>query len=79
MSGRQVVLAVYAAVVGVAAVMGFLLGLAQPVALEPVLFGVIALPPTPLGMVVYGVVTVGGGLGVLLALIVYVSEKYDDV
>jgi len=78
MSGRTVVLTVYVAVVAVAAVMGFLLGLARPVALKPMLFGVVALPPTPLGMVTYGVVNVGLGLGVLLALIVYVSEKYDD-
>nr|WP_245778625.1 hypothetical protein [Halomicrobium zhouii] len=58
--------------------MGFVLGTISPADLEPELFGVVALPPTPLGVALYGIVTVGVGLGILLALVVYVSNRYAD-
>ncbi|MFB6182994.1 MAG: cox cluster protein [Haloarculaceae archaeon] len=76
-SGRRVVLIVYATAVGVAAMLGLILGVARPVALDPVLFGVIQLPPTPLGMVAFGVVHVGVGLGVLLVAIHEVGKRFD--
>ncbi|AEM57467.1 conserved hypothetical protein [Haloarcula hispanica ATCC 33960] len=58
--------------------MGFVLGSIRPEDLEPELFGVIALPPTPFGVAIYGFVTIGIVLGVLLGLVVYVSERIDD-
>jgi len=76
--GARVVLAVYAVIVVLAAVMGYVLGAIRPENLDPELFGVIDLPPTPLGVALYGSVTVAVGLGLLLGLVVYVSRT-DDV
>lgn len=69
---------VYAGIVGVAATMGFVLGLINPEGLDPTLFGFVDLPPTPLGMAVFGIVTIGLGLGVLLGLVAYVAARFDD-
>lgn len=77
-SGQKIVLRLYIAIVVLAGVMGFVLGSIRPEDLEPELFGVIALPPTPFGVAVYGFVTIGIVLGVLLGLVVYVSERIDD-
>lgn len=76
--GRRVVYAVYAVVVAIAGLMGFILGVISPRALDPVLFGVIDLPPTPVGMVIFGVVTVGLGLGLLLIAVSVIADRYDD-
>jgi hypothetical protein len=83
--GRNVVLLLYLAIVGVAGVFGALIGLVTPrtmdggpLPLEPELFGLIPLPPTPLGMAVYGMGTVGVALGAFLLLMTYVSRRYDD-
>jgi len=76
--GDRVVGQLYVIIVAIAGVMGFILGTISPADLEPELFGVIALPPTPLGVALYGIVTVGVGLGILLLLVVYVSERYAD-
>ena len=35
------------------------------------------LPPTPLGMALYGVLTIAFVLGVLLLLVRYVADRYD--
>jgi hypothetical protein len=77
-SGRQIVLRLYVAIVILAGVMGFVLGSIRPEDLQPELFGVIALPPTPFGVAVYGFVTIAVVLGVLLGLVVYVSGRIDD-
>ncbi|MEF8828673.1 MAG: cox cluster protein [Haloarcula sp.] len=77
-SGQQIVLRLYVAIVVLAGVMGFVLGSIRPEDLQPELFGVIALPPTPFGVAVYGFVTIGIVLGVLLGLVVYVSGRIDD-
>lgn len=76
--GRRVVVTVYAAVVAIAGLMGFIIGLVEPDGLEPTLFFVIDLPGSPLGMVVFGVTTVGLGLGVLLLAVSYVANRFDD-
>jgi hypothetical protein len=73
-----VVLTVYLAVLGVAGVLGALIGIVKPVELDPRLFFLVELPPTPLGMATFGVVTVGVGLGVLLLLVQYVSRFDED-
>ena len=77
-SGQQIVLRLYVAIVVLAGVMGFVLGSIRPEDLQPELFGVIALPPTPFGVAVYGFVTIGVVLGVLLGLVIYVSGRIDD-
>ncbi|MFB6142357.1 MAG: cox cluster protein [Halorientalis sp.] len=75
--GDRVVLAVYLVIVAIAGVMGYTLGSASPEDLDPELFGVVQLPPTPLGVALYGVVTVAVGLGLFLALVAYVARHYD--
>lgn len=75
--GKRVVLTVYAIVVAIAAILGALLGLVNPVGLDPTL-PFVDLPATPLGMVTFGVVAVGGGLGVLLLLVRLVSRIDGD-
>ncbi|WP_335999299.1 DUF7520 family protein [Halorientalis halophila] len=76
--GNRVVLFIYAAIVVIAGVMGFILGSARPEDLDPELFGVIQLPPTPLGTALYGMLTVAVGLGVFLWLVTVVSDRYPD-
>lgn len=76
-SGPRVVIAVYVAVLGVAGAMGALLGYVNPEGMDPTLFFLIDLPPTPLGMATFGVVTVGLGLGVFLLAVRYVSQ-FDE-
>lgn len=75
--GRRVVLAMYAVVVAVAGVGGYLVGVVVgPDLPPPAYLGVVALPATPLGLAVWGVATVGTILGVGLALLVVVSRRY---
>lgn len=75
--GNRVVLAVYAIIVAVAGIMGFVIGTIRPQNLDPRLFGVIDLPPTPFGMALYGMLTIAFVLGGLLLLVKYVAERYD--
>jgi hypothetical protein len=75
--GNRVVLTIYGSIVAIAGVMGFVIGSIRPRDLDPELFGFVQLPPTPVGVAVYGMVTVAVGLGVLLGLVVYVSDLYD--
>lgn len=76
-SGRSVVLVIYLVAVGVAGVMGFLLGMIGPNALRSVrLFFLIEMPPTPLGLAVYGMVTLATILGVLLLAVRFVARRY---
>lgn len=76
--GRRVVLVVYLVVVAIAAVTGFLLGSIHPQGLDPELFGLLQLPPSPLGVALYGALTTGVVLGSLLLAVTYVSRRYDD-
>lgn len=76
--GYRIVLAIYAAIVAFAGVFGLVLGVVVGELEEVALFGVVQLPPTPLGLAAYGAVTVGTILGVLLGLVVFVSDRYAD-
>jgi hypothetical protein len=76
--GNRVVLFVYGAIVVIAGVMGFILGSARPRDLDPELFGVIQLPPTPLGTALYGMITVAVGLGLFLSLVVCVARRAGE-
>ena len=78
-SGRSVVFAIYCVAIGVAGVMGFLLGMIGPDALRSVkLFFLIEMPPTPLWLAIYGMVTLATILGVLLLAVRFVSRRYGD-
>jgi len=77
--GRSLVVSLYVLIVAFAGVVGVLLGAFGPDGMRPVrLFGVIELQPTPVGLAIFGMVTIGLFLGILLSLVVYVSENYDD-
>lgn len=76
--GRRIVVYLYVVVVAIAAGTGFLLGTIQPQGLDPELFGVVQLPPTPLGMALYGGLTLAVVLGVVLLAVRYVSRRYDQ-
>ena len=75
-SGRGVILLLYAVVVAIAGFTGFVIGYIGPRDLDPQLFGFIAMPPTPLGMAAYGAITLATVLGVVLALVMFVSDRY---
>ncbi|USZ68663.1 cox cluster protein [Halorussus salilacus] len=76
--GRRLVVGLYALIVAITGVVGAVLGAFGPGDLTAVeLFGVMELQPTPLGLAVYGAVTVGLVLGVLLGLVVVVSHVAD--
>ncbi len=76
--GRRLVVSLYVGIVLLTAGLGFVIGVIAPQDLDPELFGFIQLPPTPVGMAVYGGVTIATLLGVLLLGVVYVSGRYDD-
>lgn len=73
--GRRIVIAIYAGLVGFAAMMGTILGIVVEDLQSVALFGLIPIPPTPIGLAVYGAVTIGVVLGVLLLLVVYVAPE----
>lgn len=77
LGGRRVVVGLYAILVVVTGVFGYVIGLIHPDALDPTLFFLVDLPPTPLGMALYGMVTVGTALGALLLLVRYVGKRFD--
>jgi ABC-type transport system involved in cytochrome c biogenesis permease subunit len=75
--GNRVVVAVYLVIVAVAGVMGFVIGSIRPENLDPKFLAVVDLPPTPVGMALYGMLTIAFVLGVLLLLVRYVADRYD--
>ncbi|WP_136687046.1 DUF7520 family protein [Halorhabdus amylolytica] len=75
--GRRVVLVVYLVVVAIAGLMGTILGATRPDVVDPVLFGVFPLPASAFGMAVYGMVTVGLAVGVLVVAVSYVAARFD--
>jgi len=78
LAGRRLVVGLYLVVVAVAAFLGLVIGLIAPKELDPRLFGLIDMPPTPLGMAAYGGITLAVLLGALLLAVAYVSRRYDD-
>lgn len=75
--GDRFVVALYAVLVAVSGVFGYVIGLINPENLDPRLFFLIDLPGTPLGLALYGVLTVGIVLGALLVVVWYVGRVYD--
>lgn len=77
--GQRTILLLYVIIVGIAGVLGLVLGEYIFASEGPELFFVIDLPATALGFATFGVVTVAVGLGIPLVLVVYVSRRLDDV
>lgn len=76
-SGRRIVIAIYVGLTAFSGVMGYVLGIVVGDLGSVALFGMISVPPTPLGLAVYGAVTIGTLLGVLL-LLVRVAASFDE-
>ncbi|RRJ32851.1 hypothetical protein EIK79_04080 [Halocatena pleomorpha] len=68
----------YLVIVGIAALAGYIIGTLRIEGMDPELFGVLQLPPTAIGMALYGGITVGTLLGVLLVVMIVVSNRYAD-
>ncbi|AZH25136.1 cox cluster protein [Haloplanus aerogenes] len=77
--GRRLMVLLYAIIVGIAGVLGLVLGEYIFEGEGPELFFLIDLPATALGFATFGVVTVAVGLGIPLALVVYVSRGLEEV
>ena len=75
--GPQFVVVLYSLLVLLTGVFGYVIGLIRPADIDPKLFMVVEMPPTPFGMALYGMVTVGTILGVLLLAVRYVASEYD--
>jgi hypothetical protein len=75
--GPRFLVVLYTLLVLLTGVCGYVIGLIRPEDLNPQLFMLVDLPPTPVGMAVYGMVTVGLILGVLLLAVRYVAREYD--
>jgi hypothetical protein len=73
--GRRVVVAIYVGLIAFAGVMGFILGVIIDDLQAVALFGLIPIPPTPIGLAVYGAVTIAVVLGVLLVLVMYAAPE----
>ncbi|WP_254830497.1 DUF7520 family protein [Haloglomus salinum] len=79
LGGKRLILLLYAVVVSIAGLTGFLIGALGIRGLRPVTFlGLVTFQPTATGLAAYGMLTMGLGLGVMLALVVYVSNEYVD-
>lgn len=79
LTGQQVVLILYVILVLIAGLMGVVLSVILAEDLETVaLYGFIEMPPTTVGMALYGAVTIGTVLGVPLLAIRYYGLGRDD-
>ena len=77
--GHRVIIALYLIVVAVAGTMGGVIGSIGLRDAQPVTFlGLVTFQPTPLGLAMFGVATVGTMLGAVLLLVVFVSRRYAD-
>jgi hypothetical protein len=77
--GQRLMILLYFVIVGIAGVLGLVLGGFVFAGEGPELFFLIDLPATALGYATFGVVTVAVGLGIPLALVVYVSRGLNGV
>ena len=78
LSGSRFVLIFYAGLVAVAGTAGFLIGTTVPNLRAPEFLLLVEFPPTPLGMAVYGALTIGLVLGVPLLIVIRLSQRIDD-
>lgn len=77
-AGQRIVLVMYGLLVAVAGAFGALLALTVENLRPPSYLFLIELPPTPLGMAVYGALTVATVFGVPLALVLLVSRRIEE-
>jgi hypothetical protein len=75
--GRRFVLTLYAVIVGLTGLLGFVLGAVIEMGAPPRLFFLIPLPPTGPGFALYGIITIAVVLGLPLGLVVYLSNRLD--
>ena len=80
LSGRRVVATVYLGVVALAGVLGYILGMILPAQknVQMAELGPVSFEITPVSFALYGMVMLAVSLGVLLALVQFVSSRYDD-
>ncbi len=71
-------LLLYALLVAVAGTAGFLIATVVDDLRPPAFLFLVEFPPTQLGLAAYGALTIAIVLGVPLALVVYVSRRFDD-
>ncbi len=76
--GQRFVTGLYLAIVTIAGLAGAIIGSLGIEGTDPELFFLIQLPPTTLGMALYGAITIGTLLGVVLAVLIVVSNKYVE-
>ncbi|WP_411962806.1 cox cluster protein [Haloferax sp. YSMS24] len=76
--GQRFVLGLYAALVAVSGLAGFLTGTFVSGLSPPRFLFLIPFPATPLGFAAYGALTIALVLGVPLALVVFVSARLDE-
>jgi hypothetical protein len=77
--GHRLIILLYVVVVSIAGLMGGIIGSIGLRDLEPVTaLGLVTFQPTPLGLALFGMSTVGAILGVVLGLVVFVSRRYAD-
>lgn len=72
-SGQRIVIGIYLGLVVFAGIMGLILGFIIDDLESVALLGVIPIPPTPLGLALYGSVTIALLLGVFLLAVQYVA------
>lgn len=76
--GPRVVVTMAAVVVALAGAFGYVVGAIGPADLQPVtLLGVWTLDPTPVGLAVYGAVTIAAIMAVGVALVM-IASRFDD-
>ena len=78
LSGSRFVLFLYAGLVAVAGAAGYLIGTTVSNLQPPEFLFLVKFPPTPLGLAVYGALTIGLVLGVPLLVVVLLSQRIDD-
>lgn len=76
--GQRVVVGLYSLIVAFTGVAGYMTASVVGEIDPPRLLFLVELPPTPLGLAVFGAVTIGLVLGVLLVAVTVVSERFDD-
>lgn len=77
--GNRIIIGLYLIVVATTGLMGGVIGSIGLRDLEPISYlGLVTFQPTPLGLALFGMLTIGTLLGVLLLLVVVVSSRYAD-
>lgn len=78
LGGQRFITFFYITMVVLAATFGYTIGKFGLKGMDPELFGFIQLPRTPVGMALYGALTIAVLLGVIFLLIIYISNRYAE-